>query len=170
MQKQMSFHLLLPLPWNKEGKESWELQTCMREGSGSPPGLVWHNAGSIFRNHLKLHLAALTVLALPSNWTLPTCSGIFLADRKVIMFLNVCWILGYEYILSLCNMIANSEKGRNFVLWGRSGQDSLNISGFGQAVQLLYLSWVQEQQWKELSELNWVSSFLRVTEEMQPFK
>lgn len=68
-------------------------------------------------------------------------------------------------------MIANSEKGRNFILWGRSGQDSLNISGVGQAVQLLYLSWVQElQQWKELSELNWVSSFLRATEEMQPFK
>lgn len=68
-------------------------------------------------------------------------------------------------------MIANSEKGSNFVLQGRSGQDSSNISEFGQSVQLLYLSSVQElQQWKEFPELNWASSFLRVTEEKQPFK
>lgn len=140
-------------------------------GSDSPPRLVWHNVGFRFRNYFKLCLAALTVLELPPNWTLPMCSGIFLADRKVIMFLNICWILSCEYILSLCHMIANCEKGRNFVLQGRSGLDSFNISELGQSVQLLYLSSVQEQQqWKELSELNWVSSFLRVTEEMQLFK
>lgn len=130
--------------------ESYRRATAWGRGSGSPPGLVWQNVGfKLF----KLCLAALTVLELPPNWTLPMCSGIFLAGRKAIMFLNICWILGCEYILPLCHMNANSEKGRNFVLQGRSGQESLNISELGQSVQLF--TWAECKSCN--SGRNWLS-------------
>lgn len=91
-------------------RPAWE------RGSGFPPGIVWHNVCFRHRNYLKLYLAALTMLELPPSWTLQMCSGAFLADRKVIIFLNICWIWGCEYNLSLFffNIIANRQKDRNF--------------------------------------------------------
>lgn len=79
---------------SKSYRPAWE------RGSASPAGLVWYNAGFGFRNYLKLCLATLTVLEPPPNWTLPMCPGIFMAARKVIMFLNINFGL-WVYSLSM---------------------------------------------------------------------